>query len=313
MSGTVSLDRVAHDCGLTVGQLSCAADQAGTSYREFNIPKKSGGVREITPPDEWLKRLQRRLLVFLRKVFTPPGCVHGGVSGKSIRTNAEPHVGQKWVLGLDVRDFYPSTTAEHLLPVLKHMGLTDDTAATVCRLTTYRGSLPQGAPTSLFLGNVALWHSDRRILKLSERHRLAYTRYVDDITVSGGNDLRTMAGAFEEIVRGGGYEVGWDKSGVMGRHQRQVVTGLVVNDRLRPTKDFLRALNDDIWLCLDYGADLYAALEGIGPFHAKQRLNGRVRYVSQFDPKLAERLRRRLYDVDWGGRQRHRELAAVRQ
>jgi RNA-directed DNA polymerase len=235
------------------------------AYQEFHVPKRTGGQRRILAPAPPLKSLQRRILRrVLAKLRAHPSAT-GFERGHSIVTNARPHVGQEMVIKLDFRDFFASTSAARVARYFRRIGWDAEAAALLTRLCTHEGSLPQGAPTSPRLSNLVNVGLDARLDRLARLYGMAYSRYADDVTFSGPalmpaprtnpktaepdeetpgrvNDVIYRA---EAIVREDGYTLHTSKKFLVARrHHRQVVTGLVVNQKVqlpRRTRRRLRA------------------------------------------------------------------------
>lgn len=285
------------DCNSTA--LSGVLAEPGRHYRHFEKPKSSGGFRLIHVPSKAIRELQSQVLTLLYRAFRRPAFLHGGIPERSTRTFALPHVRKQMVATLDICNFFPSVQIKHVTPVFEAMKLSPTICDDLIGLTMLDGGLPQGAVTSTFLANLAFLPVDLRLLAICKRHRLDYGRFVDDIAISGQKDFSELRGPFRVIIEQADFELSAEKTHFRGREQRQMIAGLVLNDELRPAKEFRRSLKADIDLCRDVGVRVYAALEGLNPHRGKASLNGRVRYLQQFDPCEGERLRRKLYDIDW--------------
>ncbi|MCA9154698.1 MAG: RNA-directed DNA polymerase [Planctomycetales bacterium] len=219
-------------------------------YRVARIPKRSGGQRTLFIPDAATRALQRRLLrrVLRRLKAHPAAC--GFEAGRSIVDNARPHVGQAVVIRLDVVDFFPSTTAARVERYFRAIGWNRAAAELLVRLTTHEGGLPQGAPTSPRLSNLVNYFLDVKLDRHAQRRRGAYTRYADDITISfprdHGRRARGTVQYVRRLLKAHGYQLHRDKKlSIRRRHQRQQVTGLVVNETVqlpRATRRRLRAV-----------------------------------------------------------------------
>lgn len=218
-------------------------------YRTFDVPKRSGGHRTIDAPDDATKEIQRRILHRVLAGLRAHPAVHGFEEGRSIVTNARPHVGKAVVIGLDIRDFFPETSANRVFDYLRAVGWSRHVAREIQRLTCHEGGLPQGAPTSPRLSNLVNYRMDARLAGLAESVGADYTRYADDLTFSlTADDRYAVQGVIRvvrKVVRESGYRLNDDKLTVRRRHQRQEVTGLVVNERIhlpRETRRWLRAV-----------------------------------------------------------------------
>ena len=268
-------------------------------YGHLTIPKANGELRTINPPKKPLRAAQRALLRVLYQRFRIPRYLHGGIPGRSIFTHASLHIGHTMVATLDVKSFFPSTSRRHVEPVFATAGIVGEALERALALTMLNGSLPQGSPTSCLLANVAFIPVDQQFLPLCKRRSLNYSRYVDDIAISGDYDFSELKGPFVNFIREGGYEVALKKVNFRLSGKRQVVTGLVVNDKLRPTSEFVKELKHRIRLCMELGPELVAASEGQTVRELKASLTGRVGHVGQCDPRVGRHLRGLMCCVNW--------------
>ena len=230
------------------------------NYRTFTIPKRSGGARTIHAPDDALKALQRTILRRLLARLTCHRHATGFERGHSIVTNALPHVGQQVVLRLDLRDYFTRTSEKRVRDYFNRIGWNRDASRLLADLTTHKGGLPQGAPTSPRLSNLVNCRMDARLAGLARKMSAAYSRYADDLTFSyseraaGGASApasrqRTTAELIRNvkaIVESYGYSLHNKRKLTIRRaHQQQRVTGLAVNRRValpRRTRRWLRAV-----------------------------------------------------------------------
>jgi retron-type reverse transcriptase len=235
-------------------------------YREFIVPKRSGGARRILAPEPELKELQRRILRRLFGRLRAHPAAQGFERGRSIVTNAKAHVGRAVVVRMDLKDFFPATRAKRVYRYFRKIGWDRDASKLLTRLCTHEDGLPQGAPTSPRLSNLVNYRLDARLTGLAERRRVTnprtmgrledevigatYTRYADDLTFSFPIDdprlVRYVIRVTRQIVGSEGYELHLHKKlRISRRHDRQRVTGLVVNERVnlpRSTRRLLRAV-----------------------------------------------------------------------
>ena len=249
--------RAARGLGLPVSELARRLDLPESRLRAFapryrtaEIPKRGGGRRTLHVPDDATKALQRRILKRLLRRLRAHPAAHGFEDGRSIVHNALPHAGRAVVVRVDVEDFFPSTRAERLDAYFRRVGWDAEAAALLVRATTHGGGLPQGAPTSPRLSNLVNVHLDAVLDSFAKRRRGAYTRYADDLTFSFPKDRpRRVRGVIQKakrVLKAKGYRMHERrKLSIRRRHQRQVVTGLVVNERValpRATRRRLRAI-----------------------------------------------------------------------
>ncbi len=291
-------EALARICGISPSHLEVLARSAQDLYGRVEIPKPSGGTRVIQPPSLGLKSVQRRILDHFSERTTWPPFVHGGVAGRSILSNARSHLRRAMVANLDVQSFFPTTTLTAVSASLLQFGLPVAVAELLCALITCPGedgvrALPQGAPTSPFFANLAFGQVDQRFASFCIQRGLTYTRYIDDIAISGDNDLRPFKGTFVQLITDADYQVSASKMRFCGRDKPQIVTGLIVNSTLRPAPMFLSNLVTLIKNCYwpeGPGLGVIAALEGLTVSQLKQRIAGRIGYFKRFDPREARRL-----------------------
>ncbi|MCH8921935.1 MAG: RNA-directed DNA polymerase [Planctomycetes bacterium] len=218
-------------------------------YREFTIPKRTGGRRTLHAPIPELKGLQRRILRRLLGRLKTHSAATGFQRGESFATNARRHCGKAVVMRMDIRDFFPSITARRVRDYFRAIGWNRPATALLVKLCTWQGALPQGAPTSPRLSNLVNFRLDARLAGLAACHGATYTRYADDLTFSFVEDDHDSVGRLRCTARlildEEGYRPHPRKFQVRRTHQRQQVTGLVVNSQVnlpRSTRRWLRAV-----------------------------------------------------------------------
>ena len=169
--------------------------------------------------------------------IVPLDCVHGGICGRSVITGAARHVGKEVVFTLDVKDFFPSVGPAAASSIFRVLGFGAEALDALVGVTTWDDQLPQGAPTSVGMANLAMHKVDVRLWSLALRHSFAYTRYVDDIAVSGSGRLLDFRRLIQRIVEEEGFKINPAKIKTMPAGTRQLVTGIVVNEKLNLPKD----------------------------------------------------------------------------
>lgn len=231
-------------------------------YKRFKIPKKTGGYRLISAPMPRLKSAQTWILEqILNKVAVHPKA-HGCIVGRSIKTNAEPHVGKDVVINQDLKNFFPSITYKRIKGVFTSLGYSQQIATLFALLCSepkildisllgenyfaQRGNrfLPQGSPCSPAITNILCRKMDFRLHGLATKYNFSYTRYVDDITFSATHQqfskIATILKYSRTIVMDENFKLHPDKLRVMKRNNRQEVTGIVVNEKTNIPKKSLK-------------------------------------------------------------------------
>jgi retron-type reverse transcriptase len=147
------------------------------------------------------------------------------------------------LLNVDIKDFFPSVTAAMVQQVFLGLGFPTRMSRILTLLCTYRGALPQGAPTSPSLANLVFLKVDSQLLHFANVHGFNYSRYADDLTFSG--ERRIDASFLEgvaRIVRRHGFTLNAKKTMFYGPNQPKYVTGFVVNRRVQPDRETRRRL-----------------------------------------------------------------------
>jgi retron-type reverse transcriptase len=252
-----SPEALAQALGLTVGWLRalCYTRTASTSthYVRFLLPKKSGGTRLISAPMPRLKAAQAWVLENILEKVPVHDAAHGFRAGRSIVTNARPHVGAGIVINLDLKDFFPTVGYPRVKGLFRKLGYCEATATVLALLCTEPDveeveldgrryfvaqgprRLPQGAPTSPALTNLLCRRLDRRLEGAARKLGFLYTRYADDLTFSasgpGPHDAGELLRLVRYLVRQEGFTPHPEKTRILRRGRQQEVTGVVVNDK----------------------------------------------------------------------------------
>lgn len=321
-----NLDELARMLNLRPAELEWFADHRSwlrshtgplQHYRVRQVPKRLG-LRVLEIPKPRLRELQRTLLRRIVSRLDPHPAAHGFRRGRSAATFAEPHAGASVVLRADLRDFFPRVGGALVRAVFATVGYSPPVAAALADLCSTatpiaalsgiepiaagylrRRHLPQGSPTSPALSNLVLRNVDRRIAGYAVTHGLQYTRYADDLALSGDRVAaeRTLW-AVGRIVTDEGFSIHPDKVRVMHAHQRQHLAGLVVNDRPQATRrdyDNLRALLHN---CAVTGAGAQNRRQ-LSDFRA--HLYGRIGWIGATNPARRRTLLDLADGIDWSG------------
>ncbi|WP_284163744.1 reverse transcriptase family protein [Frigidibacter sp. SD6-1] len=304
--------------GLTESQLVRFADLRGLSaqaashfaghYRHHLIPKTDGQFRLIEEPKPLMKRLQRHVLRWLLDRVPPHPDAIGFRKGTSCLTGARRHAGEQAVVCFDLTDFFPTIGFSRVYAIFRTLGyptpvaraltgictavtpdeLLQDNRIAARNLLTGR-HLPQGAPTSPALANLAARALDRRLAGLARRLGASYSRYADDLAFSGDRHVvPTLLSAVPDIVRETGFRLNPAKTRKAHSGQRQTVTGIVVNRHL----NLARPVYDEVKAILHRLSDPADPRRRDPAFLA--HLDGRISWAEQVNPARARSLRDRF-------------------
>jgi hypothetical protein len=250
-------------------------------------------------------RLYRNLLV---RKLTPSPQSHGGVRGHHIKSNVEQHRGSTFVLKADISAFYPSIRYPRIYRLfVGRFRCSPDVARLCTQLCTYRYHLALGLITSPILADQTLQRVDHRIAAFCERADLIYTRYVDDITISGRYDLRKqrIANTVRQILRQDGFKVNAAKSETGRLSRGLTVTGLRV---VRGRVDVRRAFLDELERQLHDAASLAQGGPFAGPYYLHDQVLGRVQFACWVNPSRKRSLCKKVRSIDWGAVEKEAQI-----
>lgn len=268
-------------------------------YNTLEIPKKNGDTRTICVPNKNLKKVQKKLYnklsTYYDEIKTQNNFTskisHGFEKNRSIVTNAEVHKNKRYVVNLDLLDFFPSINFGRVRSYFiknNYFEINDDIATILAQLTCYKGTLPQGAPTSPLIANMICNIMDIRILKIAKKYRLDYTRYADDLTFSTNNkyflnDYDKFLEDIKNIIHRSGFELNSKKTRLLFSNSRQEVTGLVVIKKISVPKEYYkntRAMAHSL-----YKNGYFLIDDEVGTI---EQLEGRFSFINQIN----------LYNID---------------
>jgi hypothetical protein len=279
----------------------------GSGYVEFEIAKAKGGTRRIAAPRKKLRAVQRAILDTILSKITMHEACHGFVAGRSTVTNARPHEGAALVLKLDLKDFFPTVHYRRVRGLFQLLGYNELVANMLAGLTTYRpkladgtvvwpGVLPQGAPTSPALANLACRRLDARLASLAAKVGAVYTRYADDLTFSFKQQPEVRIGRLlwwiDNICEQEGFLERPDKRRILRNKHQQRVTGIVVNDGLHVPRADRKRFRAILHNCAKHGVASQAkraAGEGNARDDFEAYLAGYAAYVHMVEPALGKK------------------------
>ena len=226
---------------------------AHPGYNTFTVPKKTGGQRQITAPGPAVKSLQYKLLPYFTEIYKTkqPTCVHGFVQRTSlvgqyhIKSNAQAHLGKKYVLNIDLQDFFHSISTERIYQLFREepFGFRNGIATALALICCNQRLLPMGTPTSPVLSNLVCIPLDNALMEYAERNGFTYTRYADDITFSADKEITEQLTAdIMETIEQQGFRVNTSKVRLQTQYGAQWVTGIKVNTILNVDRIYIRNL-----------------------------------------------------------------------
>ena len=278
------------------------SNSAHLMYRSREEPKKSGGTRPIDNPRSRLKKIQSKINERLLQRTRVHKSAMGGIRGKRLKDNAEKHVGKNLVGKFDLENYFTNISHKQVYNRFCSMGCSPDVARILTKLTTYKGRIPQGAPTSTMLANlVAAFARDKnsfnaRIYSLAKKRNATATTWVDDVAISGPRYIQKEAKTFEKIARQSGFIPNTGKNEFIGSNQQQFVTGAVVNQKVSASKKYRKAIRAELHQLKVHGPRNICK-EPIKKI--KARLRGKIAHIDNLNHEHGEKLLKEFRAIDW--------------
>ena len=295
--------------GIEVKQIYAIIININDNYKKYSIRKKSGGKRDICAPKPILKQIQRwiykNILLHEKRISD---CAHGfipkdGNMTKGIISNAKPHVGKKVVVSMDLKDFFTSIYKKKVFDYFLELGYDKEIVDCLTSLCCLNRSCPQGAPTSPILSNIIFRPVDEKISNYCNNNHLTYTRYADDITVSGDNINAIIIEDITKILRDNGYKINRKKTRIRIRGTKQEVTGLTISDGMHVPKSYRQDVWRELHFCKKYGV-----VEHIKHLNNRNKcdrgyykswLLGRIQFVRQVDRITGDKMLTAFNKLAW--------------
>lgn len=275
-----------------------AVKTARSSYRLIRLPKKGGDFREIYAPNDNLKLIQRLILNNFVSPVKLPSPVYGFGPNRTVVQNAEFHRKSSFVLNIDIQNFFPSINYYKINRLYIELGFSVEQAESLMRLTTLKKSLPQGAPTSPYLASLVLGNMDARLLSLCKKNRLLYSRYFDDVCISGGSRAHGVLPKVVQIIKSEGYLIheSGDKINLFRPDEEKIITGVTISkygELVVPNFDVLKSF------LIQLHRDGFGELEGDCLYKEKQIVQGKIAWASQIRPDKGEELKNLMSKIEW--------------
>lgn len=264
-------------------------------YRLITLQKRNGNIRNIYAPDKHLKSFQNQILREILIYFPVSPYATAYSKNCTLSKNAAPHVGKKYLLKLDITDFFGSIRFDQIYSAAfntryfpKQIGVL--LTSLCCR----EEALPQGAPTSPTLSNLVMRNFDSSLGRWCQRRGIAYTRYCDDMTFSSNKPLFPVYEKVKSMLYDMGLTLNEKKTHFITNASRQSVTGLTVNEKVSVASNYKRKLRQEIYYALKFGIEnslLYKKrtefMCGGAPDTERyaQHLIGKINYVLQIEPE----------------------------
>lgn len=286
--------------GLDLPYLLAMANSNRKFYKQFQIPKKNGGKREIEQPLPNLLKVQYWILENILQKCSIDNLINPSakafINDVSLSDNITPHVNQDLVVSVDIKDFFTSISFFKVYGLfLDIMGYNKEVAVLLAKLCTFNDFLPQGAPTSPILSNMVFSRLDESISSYCQHRGYNYTRYADDLTFSGSNiKVKLLLRYIQGMLGRRGYQLNEEKTKIMGRASAQYVTGCTVNHKANVPRKYREKIRQEVYHLKTKGlTEHFSKVKNLPPIINTPQaylnhLLGKVYYVLQINPKEKE-------------------------
>jgi len=267
-------------------------------YQTYNIPKKSGGVRQIEAPIDEVKQEQWQILKGLYPMYAPSRFAYGGICKRNIVMAAEQHVANKYVMKVDLSDFFHNVHGESVAQVLQQREEVTPEAAEFIRnlCTNSNDVLPMGAPTSMFLANLVSEKMYNALGRAAGHMGAVFTGYVDDLIFSC-NDLSKLLklqAIVKRICTFYNFPINQKKISLM--RNKQEVLGLCVVNTLdhprlpRKKRYIIKAALHNAKKAIENGETL--------PPATLYKLNGWIAFAHMAKDQWADRFKKSMVELN---------------
>lgn len=266
------------------------------------VRKLDGTVRIFYAPEPPIKNVQREIHSQILRCVDFPTYLIGGLKGYSYRDNCLLHTRARTVVNLDINTFFESVTSTQIESVWRRFfQFTPDVSELLTRLTTHRGALPRGAPTSPLLANLVFWNVEPDLVLKLSKSGIRYSRYVDDVTLSSKRRLakKTIGWAnrhITQMLQAKGLSLNRLKTRISRAPSPLRVHDVNVRGKV-PTipKKVRREIRADVHNLAHNVYVLSSPAEKLARF---RHVNGRVSWLHQFHPEEAAALWAKLLVLD---------------
>lgn len=257
-------------------------------YLTFELKKKSGGTRIVSAPASALKLIQKKLNQVLQSVYQPKPSVHGFIANKNIASNAKAHIKKRYVLNIDLKDFFPCINFGRVrgMFIALPYAFSPDVATVLAQICCHNNQLPQGSPSSPIVSNMVCAKLDSQLQKLAKKLRCTYTRYADDITFSTTmpkfpKELAYFISIDEQqklilgdellsIIKDNGFQINEKKIRLQSKDKHQEVTGVTVNQCTNVNRNYIRQIRAMLHAWEKFGIEC-AEREHQTKYYSKQK------------------------------------------
>ena len=270
--------------GVKLNVLVSMINSPKSFYRTFKIPKRSGGVREIVAPRNSLLECQQFIAKEILSSFKINNSAYAYRKKLNIMKNAENHIGQDYMLKIDLKDFFGHIKINRVRELFNRVGYNKDIAYYLSKLCCLDDKLPQGAGSSPLISNIILKSMDNKFEELTEKYNWKYSRYADDLVFSSSTPIfPSLIQHIRKIIKVEGFVINEEKTRLYDPETNKIVTGLFVGkDRIRLPKRKRREIRQEVYFLKKNG--ILKQVEKNKDLFALERILGKLYFWKQVEP-----------------------------
>ena len=274
--------------GVDYSYLCSMAYSTNLFYRHFAIKKKNGKLRQIDEPLPDLKYVQEWILHNILEKCDISKYAKAYAKGKTLKDNAKYHRSQKYVVTIDIKDFFTSISVTDITKIFIDIGYYKTVSCFLAHLCCLNHVLPQGAPTSPYLSNLRMLGLDGDISEYAKSIKVRYTRYSDDLTFSGDFNPHILISKVGHLLWKNGFSINGSKTRVAKNNCRQEVTGIIVNNHMQISRKQRRRIRQEMYYINKYGMDSHLDHIKETRGHYINHLLGKINFALFVNPKDQE-------------------------
>lgn len=185
-----------------------------------------------------LKKVQAIIHHRILSSIQLPDYAYGSVHKRNNILNALQHCRNKYFLTIDLKDYFHLIKEKQVLKMFLTNGFSSKMSTLLTCLTTYKGFLPQGPPTSPTISNLVFVKTGLKLLSLCKQNDITFTTYIDDLMFSSKHDFKDLISEILEIIKAGSFCP--HPSKIHYRKNSAEITGLIArNGRVFFTKEMM--------------------------------------------------------------------------
>lgn len=251
---------LAYTLQVKISEIYSIIENIDNFYTEHQITKDKDGngkkkVRILNPSHRRLKIIQGRILNNILLQLDLPDYAYGSVKGRDNVSNANAHKGKRYLFTTDLRKFFPSINHNRVFQMFLTYDFSPEISRILTQLTTYKGRLPQGTPTSPYLANLVFVKTGKALGKFALDHKITFTSFIDDLTFSSPIDFKDKTQELLDVITNDGFRISHNKTRYSSN---SIITGIhPMNNYLKLPDKFIQKLKNTDSLSEDQIRGLY--------------------------------------------------------